>query len=70
MTTDQTDPTTLDWKAAHQHLLATMSHYFDLLGQPGVNVHLALQFTFFPLINRYVAGERTPTLHAEMMDLQ
>lgn len=60
----------LDWKAAHRHVLEIMGHYLDLLDDPQTNVRLALALTFFPLLNRYVSGERTITLHEEMMEVQ
>lgn len=66
----ETDQPTLNWKAAHKHLLDTMCHYFDCMDMPGVEVRFALQLTFFPLINRYVSGERTQTLYEEMRDVQ
>jgi hypothetical protein len=66
----QTDESTLDWKAAHRHVLEIMGHYLDLLDEPQVNVQFALSITFFPLLVRYINGERTQTLYEEMMEVR
>lgn len=47
-----------------------MGHYLDLLDEPQANVQFALSFTFFPLLGRYINGERIITLYEEMMDVQ
>jgi len=42
----------------------------DLEGIPGVNISMALRFTFDPLARRYNSGERTPELYEEMISVE
>lgn len=60
----------ISWKEAHDHLLRHMREYLDLLDVPGTNTRFALTLTFMPLLARYIAGERTPELYEEMMNVQ
>ena len=60
----------LDWAKAEQHLRGVMKQYGELAGTPGVNVMPALTMVLQPLLKRFVEGERTAELHAEMMAVE
>lgn len=59
-----------DWDAAKRHFDRVRQIYQDMEGIPGVNTTLALRLTFDPLAKRYNAGERTPELYADMMEVE
>lgn len=63
-------PENLDWEKAIKHFERTRQSYLDLQGMPGVNVNLALNFVFQPLMVRLHDGERTQELFDEIMELE
>lgn len=63
-------PVELDWAKAKQHFDDLRQQYQELEGTPGVNTTLALRAVFDPLAKRFNAGERTPELHKEMLELK
>lgn len=59
----------LDWQRVQKHLEMIESEYNQLLGMPGVNVMLAINFVIQPLRGRFNRGERTAELYREIMEL-
>ena len=56
----------LDWKKAESHLYL-FKQLYEQLGDSGI---WGLENTIYPLINRYVQGERTKQLYNEMMNVE
>lgn len=60
----------LDWERIKANFDTSLSHYLELIGTPGVNTTLALKLTFYPLLKRYLEGERTQELYDEMSGVE
>lgn len=60
----------LDWAKAKKHLETVERNYNELIGVPGVNVSLAIDFVIQPIRARFNRGERTQELYMEIMELE
>lgn len=60
----------MNWPATKAHFDEIRQQYKDLENMPGCNTRLALALLFQPLLDRYDAGERSQTLHDEMLAVQ
>lgn len=60
----------INWEHAKRHFDMIRQQYLDLQGTPGVNVSLALRFTFEPLAVRYNRGERSRDLYDAMLSVE
>ena len=59
----------LDWERAEQHLQRTEDAYKSIAGSPGVNIFFAAGI-LAGLRSRFDGGERTASLHKEIMELE